>query len=195
MATPTNSSQWMPPPIPESIVPDEAFEVGQPGTVGLIEFASGQIEINAGRESKEMVLVNTGDRPIQIGAHYHLAEANKAMAFDREGAFGFRLDIASGSAIRFEPGQSRKVKLTRFAGAEVSLGMNDITNGSMRSEATMRRAMRRLHEQGYCFEADTADNRRRADTQHGADPAAGKSSRASSRKPPAKTPRTRRKSS
>lgn len=192
MATPTEHSQWMPPPIPESIVPEEAFDVGEPGTVGLIEFARGQIEINAGRESKEMVLVNTGDRPIQIGAHYHLTEANKAMAFDREAAFGFRLDIPSGSAIRFEPGQSRKVKLTRFVGAQVSLGMNDITNGSMRSEATRRRAMRRLREQGYCFEEDTADNRRRADQLHGTEADPGKSSRA--KKSPAKPTQTRRKS-
>lgn len=195
MATTTEPLQWTAPPIPESIVPDEAFAVGEPGTVGLVEFAPGQIEINAGRESKEMVLVNTGDRPIQIGAHYHLAEANKAMAFDREGAFGFRLDIPSGSAIRFEPGQSRKVKLTRFAGAQVSLGMNDITNGSMRSEATKRRALRRLREQGYCFDEDIADNRLRADKLHGPATDQAKSSRARSTKSPAKTTRTRRKSS
>jgi len=166
MAT-TRNGTWTPPPAPESVVPDEAFEVGEPGGVGLIEFGDGPIEINAGREAKELVFVNTGDRPIQIGAHYHLAEANRAMAFDREAAYGFRLDIPSGSAIRFEPGQSRKCQVVRFAGAELSMGMNDITNGSMRSDLTKAQAMTRLREQGYCFEGETIEVRDRADTRHG----------------------------
>ena len=167
MATSKQAAGWAPPDIPDSVVPDEAFDVGEPDKVGLIEFGDGPIEINAGRESTELVLVNTGDRPIQIGGHYHLVEANRAMAFDREAAYGFRLDIPSGSAIRFEPGQSRKCKLVRFAGAELSMGMNDITNGSMRSELTKQQAMRRLREQRYCFAEDTADNRKRADDVHG----------------------------
>ena len=85
--------KWSPPPIPESIVPDEAFDVGEPGKCGAIDFADGDIEINADRPSLEIVMVNTGDRPIQIGAHYHLAECNRAMAFDRAAAFGMRLDV------------------------------------------------------------------------------------------------------
>ena len=100
--------KWSPPPLPESVVPAEAFEVGEPERCGAIDFADGDIEINADRPSLEIVMVNTGDRPIQIGAHYHLAECNKAMAFDRAAAFGMRLDVPSGSAVRFEPGQSRK---------------------------------------------------------------------------------------
>jgi len=145
---------WAPPPLPKSIVPEEAFEVGEGHRCGHIEFAEGDIEINQGRPTRQIVMVNTGDRPIQIGAHYHLAECNKAMAFDREAAFGYRLDIASGSAIRFEPGQSRKVQITTYVGREVAYGMNNMTNGSLRSDIIKQQTMRRLRQDGYCFEGD-----------------------------------------
>ncbi|MCZ7662609.1 MAG: urease subunit beta [Thermoleophilia bacterium] len=158
--------EWSLPQIPASVVPAEAFDVGESTKCGLIEFAEGAVEINVGRETKTLVLTNTGDRPIQIGAHYHLVEANKAMAFDREAAFGHRLDIPSGTALRFEPGQSRKCQLTTFVGRQVSMGMNDITNGSVRCETTKKVAMQRLREQGYCLECDKADNKPRADELH-----------------------------
>ncbi len=145
---------WSPPPLPKSIVPKEAFDVGEPERCGQIDFAENSIEINAGRPTKEIVVVNTGDRPIQIGAHYHLAECNKAMAFDREAAFGCRLDVASGSAIRFEPGQSRKVQITTYAGRQVAYGMNNMTNGTLRSDIIKQQTMRRLREEGFCFEGD-----------------------------------------
>ena len=156
MATTTQVDQWVAPPPPSSVVPEEAFDVGEPGMVGAIEFAEGSIEINAGRETKQLEIVNTGDRPVQVGAHYHLFEVNRALAFDREAAFGFRLDIPSGSAVRFEPGQSHNCRVTRFAGAEVSMGMNDLTNGSMRSDLTKAAAIRRARQGGYGFleEAD-----------------------------------------
>ena len=146
--------KWQPPPIPKSVVPKEAFDVGEPGMCGKIEFAKGDIEINADRPTKKIVMVNTGDRPVQIGAHYHLAECNKAMAFDREAAFGMRLDIPSGSAVRFEPGQSRKIQITRFVGREVAYGMNNMTNGSVRSDIIKRQTMQRLRAAGFCFEKD-----------------------------------------
>ena len=114
----------------------------------------GDIEINAGRPSRKIIMVNTGDRPIQIGAHYHLAECNKAMAFDRETAFGMRLDVPSGSAVRFEPGQSRKVQITGYVGRQVAYGMNNMTNGSMRSDIIKDQTMRRLRTEGYCFESE-----------------------------------------
>jgi len=145
---------WSRPPLPKSIVPDEAFDVGEGHRCGQIDFGEGDIEINQGRPSKEIVMANTGDRPIQIGAHFHLAECNKAMAFDREAAFGFHLDIASGSAIRFEPGQSRKVQITTYVGREVAYGMNNMTNGSLRSDIIKAQTVRRLREEGYCFEGD-----------------------------------------
>tara|TARA_Y100001970_G_scaffold124859_1_gene154557 strand:+ start:5898 stop:6398 length:501 start_codon:yes stop_codon:yes gene_type:complete len=149
-----SQKKWSPPPIPKSVIPAEAFDVGEPEKCGMIEFAKGDITINEGRATATLVMVNTGDRPIQIGAHYHLAECNRAMAFDREAAFGMHLDIASGSAIRFEPGQSRKVQVTEFAGRQVAYGMNNMTNGTTRSEIIKDRTMRRLREEGYCFEGE-----------------------------------------
>ena len=146
--------KWSLPPIPESIVPDEAFDVGEPEKCGAIDFAEGDIEINADRPAIEIVMVNTGDRPIQIGAHYHLAECNRAMAFDREAAFGMRLDVPSGSAVRFEPGQSRKVQITGYVGRQVAYGMNNMTNGSVRSGIIKEQTMRRLRAEGYCFEGE-----------------------------------------
>ena len=146
--------KWSPPPLPESIVPDEAFEVGEPEKCGAIDFADDDIEINADRPAIEIVMVNTGDRPIQIGAHYHLAECNRAMAFDREAAFGMRLDVPSGSAVRFEPGQSRKVQITGYVGRQVAYGMNNMTNGSVRSGIIKEQTMRRLRAEGYCFEGE-----------------------------------------
>ena len=110
-----------------------------------------------------MVLINSGDRPIQIGAHYHLAECNKAMAFDREAAFGMRLGVPSGTVIRFEPGQSRKVQLTTYVGREVAYGMNGMTNGSVRSAVIKEQTMRSLKEEGYCFEGDQYEMRTPAD--------------------------------
>jgi urease subunit gamma/beta len=154
VAKSSNKKFWEPPALPESTVPAEGFVVSADAYPGEIAFAAEPIEINAGRETKVLIFVNTGDRPIQIGAHYHLFEANRAMAFDREAAFGFRLDIPSGSAVRFEPGQSRQCQIVRFAGTETSMGMNDLTNGSMRSEIVREQALRRAREQGYCFEGE-----------------------------------------
>ncbi len=148
------STKWSRPPLPKSVVATESFEVGEPAKVGMIDFAEGDIEINVGRRTIELVLINTGDRPIQIGAHYHIAECNRAMAFDREAAFGMHLDIASGTAVRFEPGQSRKVQLTTYVGRQVAYGMNNMTNGSVRSDIIKQQTVRRLKENGYCFEGD-----------------------------------------
>lgn len=158
---------WSAPPPVKSVVPSEAFDVGEPKKCGHIEFAKGDIEINAGRPSKEIVMVNTGDRPIQIGGHYHLAECNRAMALDREAAFGMRLDIPSGSAVRFEPGQSRKVQITTYVGREVAYGMNNMTNGSLRSPLIKQQTMQRLRAAGYCFEGDRLDVGPGADERYG----------------------------
>jgi urease subunit gamma/beta len=154
MTTTTQVINWSAPSPVTSVVPDEAFGVGEAARIGAIDFGEGPIEINAGRETKQIEIVNTGDRPIQVGAHYHLFEVNRALAFDRAAAFGFRLDIPSGTAVRLEPGQSRQVQITRFAGTEVSRGMNDLTNGSMRSELTKAKAIEKARRQGYCFSGD-----------------------------------------
>lgn len=153
----TPAAEWTPPPVPEKLYPEEAFPVGEPEKTGSIDFAEGAIPINEGRETRELVLTNTGDRALQIGAHYHLAEANPAMAFDREAAFGFRLDIPSGSSVRFEPGQSRRCQLVRLGGEQIAQGMNDIANGNTRSDEIRQRAMERLRAGGYCFEGETIE--------------------------------------
>ena len=84
----------------------------------------GDIELNAGRETIEVEVANTGDRPIQVGSHYHFFETNSALKFEREPSRGFRLDIPAGTAVRFEPGQSRKVRLVKYAGEHKVYGFN-----------------------------------------------------------------------
>ena len=84
----------------------------------------GEIELNAGRERETIDVANSGDRPIQVGSHYHFYETNTALHFDREKARGFRLDIPAGTAVRFEPGQSRTVRLVALGGDRVVYGFN-----------------------------------------------------------------------
>jgi urease subunit beta len=83
---------------------------------GELLLATGDIELNAGRATVRVKVANTGDRPIQVGSHYHFYETNNALSFDREAARGFRLNIAAGTAVRFEPGQEREVELVAYAG-------------------------------------------------------------------------------
>jgi urease subunit beta len=98
---------------------------------GEIIPAAGDIELNAGREAIEIEVANAGDRPVQIGSHYHFAEANPMLRFDRAAARGRRLDIAAGTAVRFEPGQTRSVRLVAIAGARVIHGFRGETEGAL----------------------------------------------------------------
>lgn len=91
----------------------------------------GEIELNAGRPTVELVVANTGDRPIQVGSHYHFFETNAALAFDREAAKGYRLDIAAGTAVRFEPGQSRTIRLVALAGERRIYGFRGLIQGGL----------------------------------------------------------------
>ena len=93
--------------------------------------ASGEIELNAGRPVTELEVANTGDRPVQVGSHYHFAETNPELRFDRERARGQRLDIAAGTAVRFEPGQTRIVRLIPFAGDRVVHGFRGEIEGKL----------------------------------------------------------------
>jgi urease subunit beta len=93
--------------------------------------AAGEIELNAGREALEVEVANTGDRPVQVGSHYHFAETNPALSFDRAAARGRRLDIPAGTAVRFEPGQTRRVSLIPFAGARVVHGFRGEVEGAL----------------------------------------------------------------
>ena len=91
----------------------------------------GDIELNAGRRALTVVVENSGDRPIQVGSHYHFAETNGALRFDRAAARGMRLNIASGTAVRFEPGQQRTVELIDFAGARQVFGFRGLVQGKL----------------------------------------------------------------
>ncbi len=98
---------------------------------GEIICAEGEIELNAGRDAITLTVGNTGDRPVQVGSHYHFYETNPALAFDREAARGRRLDIPAGTAVRFEPGQSREVRLVPFAGRGEIYGFNQKVMGKI----------------------------------------------------------------
>ena len=93
--------------------------------------ADGDIELNTGRATLSLAVSNTGDRPIQVGSHYHFAETNAALAFDRAAARGFRLNIAAGTAVRFEPGQSRTVELVALDGEREVYGFNGLVMGAL----------------------------------------------------------------
>ena len=98
---------------------------------GEIITSNGSITLNEGREGSSLMVSNTGDRPIQVGSHYHFFETNEALFFDRESARGMRLNIASGTAVRFEPGQSRKVNLIPFSGERRIFGFNGKIMGAL----------------------------------------------------------------
>jgi urease subunit beta len=98
---------------------------------GELFSAAGDVELNAGRPTVTLTVANTGDRPIQVGSHYHFYETNPALTFDRERSRGYRLDIPAGTATRFEPGQSREVKLVAYAGQRRVVGFNGKINGAL----------------------------------------------------------------
>lgn len=104
----------MPPLIPGELIPEP-----------------GEIELNAGRPVTTVLVANSGDRPVQVGSHFHFFEANEALRFDRDAARGQRLDIPAGTAIRFEPGDSREVQLVPFAGERRVFGFNGLVNGPL----------------------------------------------------------------
>ena len=96
--------------------------------------ASGDIEANVGRRTLELTVENTGDRPIQVGSHFHFFEVNRALRFDRAQAFGMRLNVAAGTAVRFEPGDAKRVTLVELAGARQVHGLNDLTAGGSKEQ-------------------------------------------------------------
>jgi urease subunit beta len=101
---------------------------------GEIFAAPGDIVLNKERAAITLKVANTGDRPIQVGSHYHFAETNSALRFDRKAALGYRLDIPAGTAVRFEPGQSREVSLIPYAGARLVYGFNKAVMGALPKE-------------------------------------------------------------
>ena len=116
---------------------------------GEVIATPGQIELNAGRERITLIATNTGDRPVQIGSHYHFFEVNKSMEFDRAAAFNKRLDIPAGTAVRFEPGISKEVTLVSFGGEQHLSGLNNLTNGAARDPAVKAAAIAAAKARGY----------------------------------------------
>ena len=98
---------------------------------GEVLVAPGDIVLNRDRAAITLTVANTGDRPIQVGSHYHFAESNGALAFDRKAALGYRLDIPAGTAVRFEPGQTREVSLVSYVGARLVYGFNRAVMGAL----------------------------------------------------------------
>jgi urease subunit beta len=98
---------------------------------GEIITKEGSLILNQDRETKTLTVANTGDRPVQVGSHYHFYETNPGLDFDRDAARGFRLDIPAGTAVRFEPGQTREVNLVKYAGSGVVYGFNGKINGKL----------------------------------------------------------------
>ncbi|NQZ96169.1 MAG: urease subunit beta [Myxococcales bacterium] len=98
---------------------------------GEIDVQQGEIELNQGRETITLEVANSGDRPVQVGSHYHFYETNPGLVFERERARGYRLDIAAGTAVRFEPGQKREVRLVAYAGERVVYGFNAAVMGPL----------------------------------------------------------------
>ena len=127
----------------EPIVPDNKLI---PGEI-LVE--NGEIEINAGKDTSELTVTNTADRPIQVGSHFHFFEVNKALSFNRTLAFGMRLDIPAGTAVRFEPGESKRVRLVEIGGNRTGFGLNDLTMGKMDDSKVKEQAIAKANEKGF----------------------------------------------
>ncbi len=111
--------------------------------------AAEPIEINAGRPTATISVWNTGDRAIQVGSHFHFFEVNRALRFDRESAFGMRLDVPSGTAVRFEPGDRKDVPLVAIGGARRVRGLNGLASGSLDSPAVRAAALDAVRERGF----------------------------------------------
>jgi urease subunit gamma/beta len=108
----------------------------------------GELELNAGREAVTLTVTNLGDRPVQVGSHYHFIETNASLSFDRAKAYGKRLDIPAGTAVRFEPGETKSVRLADIAGKKIIRGGNNLAGGPV-SEAGRECAMRRVAKEGF----------------------------------------------
>ena len=136
---------------PEDRGPVDGVVVGT-SDIGRLELRAEDVEINAGRRTEELIVENTGDRPVQVGSHVHFFEVNRALAFDRARAFGMHLDIPSGTAARFEPGEEKKVVLTEYAGEQAVYGFNGLTDGVVRNASVKAAAVRRARAHGFAFE-------------------------------------------
>lgn len=117
----------------------------------LLDEAAGPIQANSGRHVIRILVQNTGDRPIQVGSHFHFFETNTYLAFDRAAAYGMRLNIAAGTAVRFEPGEEKEIELTEFGGARLIHGLNGLVGGALSSPGARERAIEKARSAGFKF--------------------------------------------
>jgi urease beta subunit len=128
----------------------------------LLDTAAGPIEANVGRKISKVVVKNTGDRPIQVGSHFHFFETNASLAFDRGAAYGLRLNIAAGTAVRFEPGEEKEVELTEFGGLRVIHGLNSLVEGSIADVRLRTEALGLARSRGFAFlDGDHGEDKKR----------------------------------
>ena len=125
----------------------------KPGEYFLDE-AAGPIQANVNRRTARVVVKNTGDRPIQVGSHYHFFETNRALGFDRSATYGMRLNIPAGTAVRFEPGEEKEVELTEFGGRGVIQGFNGLVEGALADPAVRERSLDRAQKAGFGFSGE-----------------------------------------
>lgn len=116
---------------------------------GEILTEEGEIELNAGKDKAQITVTNTADRPIQVGSHFHFFEVNKALEFNRNLAYGMRLDIPAGTAVRFEPGESKRVELVEIGGTREGYGLNGLVEGSIDDEEIKKKALKKAAELGF----------------------------------------------
>lgn len=116
---------------------------------GEVKTLPGEIELNAGRKTVTVTVVNGGDRPVQVGSHYHFFETNEALQFERKAAYGFRLNIPAGTAVRFEPGEAKEVTLAAFGGSGEIFGLNSLTDGGTKTEKSKTEALRKAKAGGF----------------------------------------------
>ena len=116
---------------------------------GGIILGEGDIVAFTGRQTVELIVANTGDRPIQVGSHCHFFESNRALRFDREKAYGFRLQVPAGTAVRFEPGEDKRVTLVSIGGNRVAYGINGLVNGRLDDSSVKAKALAVAREQGF----------------------------------------------
>lgn len=116
---------------------------------GEIFFAEDEIELNPGREKQTIAVNNIGDRPIQVGSHFHFFEVNRALSFDRAAAYGFRLNIPSGTAVRFEPGDTKEVTLVALGGNRRVIGLNNLTDATLDNPEIKDTAIANARQLGY----------------------------------------------
>lgn len=136
-------------PVPELSVFDAASKADEvAATPGELWTQEGEITLNAGRSAVSLQVTNLGDRPVQVGSHYHFVETNASLRFDREAAFGRRLDIPAGTAVRFEPGETKTVKLVEIAGNKVIRGGSALADGPV-TDANRAATLARVRQQGF----------------------------------------------